>query len=270
VSKKKEPIIDLPESLASDEPLILEEGESPANLSDLLEEEVKNIRSQMSENPLSSNQVDILKRYIELKEAEVRDLKHQQQQYQEHTEKSAIKLDSFIKHNRLLLAQVEEAHRTNARIQAEMEEERREHQEQMAVLRSDFEEKLKQAGATQDQLKDLMRKRDEFKEKVREDLKRIKLKERELENKYELLKNDTQTLLDAKDKQILDLRKKADALDLELEQFDERLRENSAVLNEVTIKKRRLIDTLKIAISLLEDIDKETLSAVPDPNRKVG
>ncbi len=268
--KKRDPSLKSPESSDSQEPLVLDDADASFDLNQALEEEVKNIKNQADENPLSTNQVDILKRYIEIKELELRDLKHQQQQYQDHTEKSAVKIDGFIKHNRLLAAQLEEAQRNIARVQAEMEEERREHQEQITLLRSDFEEKLKQAGATQDQVKDLIRKREEFKEKVREDLKRIKLKERELENKYELLKNDTQTLLDAKDKQILDLRKKADALDLELETFDEQLRENSAILNEVSIKKRRLIETLKIAITLLEDIDKETLSAVPDPTRKAG
>ncbi|NBT58619.1 hypothetical protein EBT16_07530 [bacterium] len=101
-------------------------------------------------------------------------------------------------------------------------------------------------------------------------MKRIKLKERELENKYDLLRNDTQTLLDSKDKQLLDLKKKVDALNLELEQFDDRLRESANLLNGVGAKKRRLIETLKLAISLLEDIDKETMSIAPDPERKAG
>lgn len=246
------------------------ETDSPNPETQELEVQVNHIRTQGGENPLSSNQVEILKRYIELKESEVRDLRQQQQQYQEFTQKNAVKIDTFLKQNRLLAAQLDEAQRNIARIQAEMEEERREHSEQVTILKSDFDEKLKQAGATQDQMKDLLRRREEFKNKVREDLKRIKLKERELENKYELLRNDTQTLLESKDKQILELKKKADALDLELEQFDDRLRESANVLNGVAAKKRRLIETLKLAISLLEDIDKENVSMVPDHERKAG
>lgn len=246
------------------------EENSPTPETQELELQVNHIRTQPGENPLSSNQIDILKRYIELKESEVRDLRDQQQQYQQFTQKNAVKIDTFIKQNRLLTAQLDEAQRNTDRLQAEMEEERREHLEQITILKSDFEEKLKQAGATQDQMKELIRKREEFKEKVREDLKRIKLKERELENKYELLRNDTQTLLDSKDKQILELKKKVDALDLELEQFDDRLRDSANILNGVGAKKRRLIETLKLAISLLEDIDKESLSVVSDSERKAG
>lgn len=244
------------------------EASSPENKE--LEVQVNHIRTQVGDNPLNSNQLDILKRYIELKETEVRDLREQQQKYQDFTKKSAVKMDALVKQNRLMTAQLDEAQRNFARLQAETEEERREHQEQMTLLKSDFDEKLKQAGATQDQMKDLIRRREEFKEKVREDLKRIKLKERELENKYDLLRNDTQTLLDSKDKQLLDLKKKVDALNLELEQFDDRLRESANLLNGVGAKKRRLIETLKLAISLLEDIDKETMSIAPDPERKAG
>lgn len=246
------------------------EIESPTPETKELEDQVNHIRTQAGENPLNDNQIDILKRYIELKETEVRDLRQQQQKYQEFTQKNAVKIDTYIKQNRLLTAQLDEAQRNIARLQVEMEEEKREHSEQFSILKSDFDEKLKEAGATQEQMKELVRRREEFKEKVREDLKRIKLKERELENKYELLKNDTQTLLEAKDKQILELKKKVDALDLELESFDDRLRESANVLNSVGAKKRRLIETLKLAISLLEDIDKETVGIVPDSERKAG
>lgn len=246
------------------------EIETPTPETKELELQVNHIRTQVGDNPLSTNQIDVLKRYIELKESEVRDLREQQQKYQEFTKKNAVKTDALVKQNRLLTAQLDEAQRNFARLQAETEEEQREHQEKMTLLKSDFDEKLKQAGATQDQMKELVRSREEFKEKVREDLKRIKLKERELENKYELLRNDTQTLLDSKDRQILELKKKSDALNLELEQLEDRLRESANLLNAVSAKKRRLIETLRLASSLLEDIDKETLGLVPDPERKVG
>lgn len=235
-----------------------------------LENQIEGIRSQGEKTPLSDGQIDILKRYIEIKETEVQDLREQQRQYQDHTQKTALQIESLTQHNHQLIAEIHELQRHTARLQAEMEEERREHQEQIILMRSDFEDKLKQAGANQEQVRELIRQKEEFKEKIREDLKRIKLKEKELENKYDLLRNDTQTLLDAKDKQILEVKKKADSLDLELEQYDDRLRESSRLLNEVSVKKRRLIDTLKLAIQLLEDIDQEAIVSGSEPDRKAG
>jgi len=235
-----------------------------------LENQVEDIRSKGTQAHLSNSQIEILKRYIELKETEIRDLRHQQKQYQDHTQKTALQIESLSQKNHQLITELDELQKHTARLQAEMEGERREHQEQFTLMRSDFEDRLKQAGATQEQIKELLRQKEEFKEKIREDLKRIKLKERELENKYDLLRVDTQTLLDAKDKQLLDLKKKTDALDLELEQFDERLRESSRILNEVSVKKRRLIETLKLAIQLLEEIDQEAVGSDSELNRRTG
>ncbi|NBX92809.1 MAG: hypothetical protein EBQ85_06205 [Proteobacteria bacterium] len=235
-----------------------------------LEAQVNDIRNQRGEDPLTSNQIEILKRYIELKEAEVRDLRSQQQKYQDFVQKAGVKIDKFVKKNRHLTAAFTEAQRTVDHLQAEIQKNQLQYKDDLQLLKSDFDDKLRQAGAAQEQFRELMRKREEFKDKVREDLKRIKLKERELENKYDLLRTDTQTLLDAKDKQILELKKKGDALDLELETLDEKLRETANVLNQVSAKKRRLIETLKLAISLLEDIDKESADPELLQERKAG
>ncbi|NDD04950.1 MAG: hypothetical protein EB078_08590, partial [Proteobacteria bacterium] len=201
---------------------------------------------------------------------EVRDLRSQQQKYQDFVQKAGVKIDKFVKKNRHLTAAFTEAQRTVDHLQAEIQKNQLQYKDDLQLLKSDFDDKLRQAGAAQEQFRELMRKREEFKDKVREDLKRIKLKERELENKYDLLRTDTQTLLDAKDKQILELKKKGDALDLELETLDEKLRETANVLNQVSAKKRRLIETLKLAISLLEDIDKESADPELLQERKAG
>lgn len=266
ISMEDEDSLDL--NFSNEEPSPAEQALPAEHLE--LEAQVNDIKNQTAEDPLTTNQVDILKRYIEIKEAEARDLRIQQEQYQEFSKKAGVKIDSLVKKNRKLTAELDEVKRTLSLLQSESDKERAHHTEQVIILKSDYDEKLRQAGATQDQFRELLRKREEFKEKVKEDLKRIKLKERELENKYELLRNDTQTLLDAKDKQILELKKKTDALDLELESLDEKLRETASVVNQVSVKKRRLIETLKLTISLLEDIDKETIDMDSLQERKAG
>ncbi len=105
---------------------------------------------------------------------------------------------------------------------------------------------------------------DESKGKSSDDLKRIKIKEREFENKYELLRRDTQTLLNSKDEQILELKEKLDATEIESESLEERLRDQIRVLNEIEGKKKRLIETLKLAITLLEEIDQESIRSTSD------
>ena len=144
---------------------------------------------------------------------------------------------------------------------------REKHENEIAILKNDYENQLQKSGLFQEQLQDLNRQKNVWKEKISEDLKRIKLKEKELENRYELLKKDTETLLDSKDQHFLELKKKTDALELELESLEERLRKEHAILNSVESKKRRLIETLKLAISLLEQINLEEGS---ENERKAG
>ena len=111
-------------------------------------------------------------------------------------------------------------------------------------------------------------KKEAWQEKVKEDLKRIKLKERELENRYELLRRDTQALLDSKDKHVLELKSKNDALELELDSIEDRLRTASAVLGAVEAKKNRVLETLRLLTGLVEALTAEAAEIQSD--RKVG
>jgi hypothetical protein len=90
-------------------------------------------------------------------------------------------------------------------------------------------------------------------------------------NKHELLKRDTQALLDSKDKHILEMKRKNDALDLELESLEERLRSVQSILGAIDGRKVRLIETLKLAQQLLEQLDADTSAGqFSDPERKAG
>lgn len=100
-----------------------------------------------------------------------------------------------------------------------------------------------------------------WEEKVSEDLKRSKLKEREFENKMELLRRDSQTLLDSKDKHILELKQFVDALEQEKETLEDRLRAQQRHLDSIDAKKKRLVETMRLAITLLEELDSQSESS---------
>lgn len=208
-----------------------------------------------SKDKLSDDQVDTLRKYISLKEAEARDLKEQQRQYQAFLKRVTQQLDNVTRRHRDLLTESELIKRREEKAREEIREIKAKASEEAALLRNDYEERIKRTGNVESQVQDLERKREEWKDKVREELKRIKLKERELENKYELLKRDTQALLDSKDKHVLELKKKNDALELEMETLEGRLRKSNTVLSAIDQKKKRLIETMKLAITLLEQLD---------------
>lgn len=222
-----------------------------------LKSKLDDISKIPTEENLSKGQVDTLKKYIELRDLEARDLRDQLRQYQEYLKKVSTQFEEAIKMNRELIDKNDSLKRDRDRLQGELAGFEDKLRDQVAGVRSEYEQRVSASGGIQNEIKDLRHEKEEWKEKVRSDLKRIKLKEKELENKYELLKRDAQALLDSKDKHVLELKKKGDQLEMDLESAEEKLRGSAMILGAIDSKKRRLVETMKLAITLLEDIDRD-------------
>ena len=245
------------------------EPSAPSNEMEQLKPEIDSMKS--APGTLSVTQVDTLKKYLSLKESEVRDLKDQHRQYEGFLKKLSSQLDSYAQKNRELLTENESLKTQDKIFRNQLKEIKEKNKIEIASLKSDFEERLRSSGNYDAQIDELNQKKEAFREKIKDDLRKIKLKERELENKYELLKRDMQALLDSKDRHILELKKKTDAFELEMESLEDRLRKSTVILGAIESKKKRLIETMKLAISLLENIDLEDSgSAQPDEERKAG
>ena len=250
---------------------------APDALSEVIEAQLGELRPQVesiaklsaNDDQLSVDQVDLLKKYIALKESEVRDVRDQNKQYHAFAQKISKQLEASLERAREALLELESSQRSEEALRHELSELRTKYQDDFARLKNDFDEKLQRFPGVQTDEAEWERRRKEWQEKIKEDLKRIKLKEKELENKYELFRRDTQALLDSKDKHLLELKNRCDALELELETMDERVRNSNAVVAEVGQKKTRLIETLKLAISLLEEIDSLNESS-HSSDRKAG
>jgi chromosome segregation ATPase len=255
----------------------LGEFQGPAEGNTKLEEQIHLLKPQVDDisripdqGSLTQDQVDILRKYISLKETEVRDMREQKRQYKAFVKKLSSQVEELANRGRELANEVDVLRRRNESVQSENRELKDKFSGDMKGLQLEMEEKLKKSGNYESQMDSLSREQQEWKAKVREELKRIKLKERELENKYELLKRDAQALLDSKDKHVLEVKKKNDALELEMESLEERLRKGNTILNAIDSKKKRLVETMRLAISLLEAIDQLEPGAESEDERKVG
>lgn len=233
----------------------------------LIQPQVDDFNKLPTGEDVTSDQAEVLRKYIALKESESRDLKDQQKQYQNYVRKMTAQLRAVTNKSQDLVAELETLKRRDESSRLEAREIERRYREEIVRMKNEFEEAQRRTGNVSAEYQELQRRREEWKDKVREDLKRIKLKERELENKYELLKRDTQALLDSKDKHVIELKRKNDALELEMESLEERLRNATMSVSAVQAKKRRLIETLRLAISLLEQMDQVEIS---DEEKKAG
>lgn len=237
---------------------------------DTLKNQVERISSEEKVQPLTKDQGELLKKYISLKEIENRDIKDQLHQFQTYLKKMGRQVETLEVRNRELVSEAENLRRRDEGLKEELKSLKDKHAEELALTRDDYEQRLRKSGNYEREMNSLLEKREQWRNRVKQDLNRIKLKERELENRYELLKRDMQALLDSKDKHVLDLKKRSDAQELELEGLEEKLRKANLVVNGIDSKKRRLIETLRLALSLLESIDQMPAEDDSDPERKAG
>lgn len=235
----------------------------------LYDEELSELKTkveEMGKKPqLDKPQADILKKYIDLKEKEGRDIKDQIKQYDAYVKKLNDELKNLTERNQDMESELALSQKEKKRLQDERSDLSSQHQKEMATLKSVYEDRISSSDKYEKRLSGLKNEKEDWKNQVREDLKRIKLKEKELENKYELLKRDAQALLDSKDQQVLELKKKADSLEIDMESKDDGLQEAGRMVAAIDVKKQRLIETLQLAIALLENIDR-----IDEDSRKAG
>ena len=108
------------------------------------------------------------------------------------------------------------------------------------------------------------RKNEELELRISSNIQKIRVRERELENRLELIKMESQALIRSKDDMILDLKRQIDQLNMELNNY----RAKNQELNRQTTDKqemlRRTVKALRLALSMLEGEDDQN----KNPQRK--
>lgn len=92
----------------------------------------------------------------------------------------------------------------------------------------------------------------ELEKRLATDLKKVRVRERELENRLELARMEKTTLLRAKDDTILELKRKIDFLNSELDQYKQRNAELSQKIEQEQTQMARTVRALRLALSNLE------------------
>lgn len=90
-------------------------------------------------------------------------------------------------------------------------------------------------------------------QKTRIDVKKVQLRERELEQKLELLKADAETQIRNRDLKILELKRKIDGMEFDMESMQTQEKRTVESRFELEDKLEKAIKTLRSAISVLED-----------------
>ncbi|WP_413288780.1 hypothetical protein [Bdellovibrio sp. HCB337] len=93
---------------------------------------------------------------------------------------------------------------------------------------------------------------EELEARLKSDFKKIRVRERELENRLELVKAEKTALLRAKDENILELKRKIDHLQSELDNYRDKVLELNKTLDSNQEQFKRTVRALRLALSNLE------------------
>lgn len=94
---------------------------------------------------------------------------------------------------------------------------------------------------------------DKAAQKNKIDVKKVQMRERELEQKLELLKADAETQIRNRDLKILELKRKIDAMEFDMESISQQEKRSVESRYELEDKLEKAIKTLRSAITVLED-----------------
>lgn len=93
---------------------------------------------------------------------------------------------------------------------------------------------------------------EEFESRIKFDLKKIRVRERELENRLELVRAEKNALVKSKDEQILDLRRKLDQVQLEVDSYRQKCLELNKIIDTNQESFKRTTRALRLAMANLE------------------
>jgi chromosome segregation ATPase len=120
--------------------------------------------------------------------------------------------------------------------------------------RLDSEKEILEASlkAKDREAKELRMKVEEFEMRLSSNLQKIRVRERELENRLELVKMESSAIVRSKDELILELKRQTDQLSSELDNYRNKGQDLNRQISEKQETLRRTVKALRLALTMLE------------------
>ena len=161
-------------------------------------------------------------------------------------------VDRLRQENEQLTAAGETLRLRSSESQAENESLNRKYDELKDQMKSEKEILEATIQAKDRETKNLKLKIEEYEMRLGASMQKVRMRERELENRLELLKMESTALVRAKDDAILDLKRQIDQLNIELENYRHKGQDLNRQINEKQETLKRTVKALRLALTMLE------------------
>jgi hypothetical protein len=125
-------------------------------------------------------------------------------------------------------------------------------EKQMEDLSSQLKERTEKVRTFEAKLKLTHEEISRVKERVKVDIRKIRVREKELESQLEILKKDSAALIQARDEKILELKRKVDLLEFNMELVQEQFNKERQTADDLKMRLRDAAEAMKHANGLLE------------------
>jgi chromosome segregation ATPase len=212
---------------------------------------------------------ETLKKYLLLREQDVAVLSAQLNAAQSELESVKTQLSAERSHSEELQFTVSEQKRKIEDFEREKTLALEGVQAELSELRFLNKAKTDKAKLLEGQVREASAEIERLKDRVRSDIRKIRVRERELENKLEITKKDSEAILTARENKIIELKRKLDLLEFNMDLLQDRYsreKESSTKLREKLTKAAQVV---RVAEGLLEEAPapKSAASAISDDTK---
>ena len=117
-------------------------------------------------------------------------------------------------------------------------------QQELSELRFQTKARTDKARVLEVQVREAAEEMDRLKDRVRMDIRKIRVREKDLENRLEIMKKDSEALLGARENKIIELKRKLDLLEFNMDLLQDqysREKQNSVSLRERLVKAAQVV-----------------------------
>lgn len=126
---------------------------------------------------------------------------------------------------------------------------------EIGELKFQLRSKADRAEVLENRIKDATDEVERLKDRVRSDIRKIRVREKELENRLEILKKDSEVLLSTRENKIVELKRKLDLVEFNLDLMQDRYQKETEYSNDLKDRLRKASRAMKVAGGLLKEED---------------
>ena len=130
-------------------------------------------------------------------------------------------------------------------------------QAEIEELRFQMKSRIDKARVLESEVRESSKEMERLRERVRNDIRKIRVREKELENRLEIVKKDSEALLSAREATILELKRKLDTAEFNLDLMHDRLGKEKELSAELREKLLRASQAVRLAGGLLDPADSD-------------